>query len=322
MRKRNVRRQALNQLARPVSVALIGPSGIGRVHAREFHRAGAPVTGVLARTPDSAIRAAETLAAEFGTPVQAYESLEEIAAADFDAVSICSPPQLHLEAMDAFLAAGKYVLCEKPLFWRDGLSPTACSDICDRLSKQAAGRLMVNTNNTWFAESWFERHGKPEKIDAFDFHFYTNGPFQDAAIGVDLLPHALSVLIYAVAEGRISNIEKTVSPGRFHCRFDYGGVQCAVDLRQDPDGDRAFGFRMDDVAVERIQKIVGGAYSVFLARPDRPDAAFQIADPFEISINRFVAGVAAARRFDTEMATAARVMTMMTEIIAAPAGTV
>ena len=99
-------------------------------------------------------------------------------------------------------------------------------------------------------------------------------------------------------------------------------MQCAVDLRQDPDGDRAFGFRMDDVAVERIQKIVGGAYSVFLARPDRPDAAFQIADPFEISINRFVAGVAAARRFDTEMATAARVMTMMTEIIAAPAGTV
>ena len=257
-------------MASPKAVALVGPSGIGRIHAREFYRAGVPVTAVLASTPDSSRAAATALTEEFGTPVEAYGSLQEIAAADIDAAVICSPPNKHLDAIDAFLEAEKYVLCEKPLFWQDGLSTSAAGEICSRLADKAAGRLVVNTNNTWFPEIWFERHGKPEKMTEFGFHFYTNGPFRTDAIGVDLLPHALSILLEIAAGGDsediLTDIEKTVSDDRFACDFDYGGVRCTIDLRQDPDGPRAFGFRVDGLLSAIIGSLVVSVTSFVLNR--------------------------------------------------------
>jgi len=313
-------------LARPQSVALVGPSGIGRIHTREFHRAGVPVTAVLASTPESSRRAADTLTEEFGTMVKACATLEEIKAANVDAAIICSPPEQHLEAIEAFLAVDKYVLCEKPLFWQDGLSTGAVDEICTRLEARAAGRLVVNTNNTWFPETWFERHGKPEKLDAFGFHFYTNGPFRGDAIGVDLLPHALSVLLEITSgyypDSVLAGIEKTVADNRFTCSFDYAGIGCDIELRQSSDCARAFGFRVNDSSVERIQRIVDGEYSVYLARAGHPEEALEVADPFEISIRRFLDGAAAGRRFDAEMVKARQVMTMMAQIMTNPSDAV
>lgn len=301
---------------------MVGPSGIGRIHAREFNRAGVPVTAVLASTPERSRDAAKSLTDEFGVPVEAFGSLEEISAVDTDIAVICSPPEKHLEAIDAFLEADKYVLCEKPLFWRDGLSTGEVAAVCRRLAARADGRLVVNTNNTWFPEAWFERFGKPEKIEEFGFRFYTNGPFRADEIGVDLLPHALSVLLEIEAGERsdpvLAGIEKTVCDDSFACSFDYNGIRCSVDLRQDPDRARVFGFSVNNTSVERIQRIAGGEYNVFLAPAGRTEDALQVADPFEISIRRFVDGVAARQRFDAEMATAGQVMTMMTRILTAP----
>jgi predicted dehydrogenase len=309
-------------LARPQSVALVGPSGIGRIHAREFHRVGVPVTAVLASTPARSLDAAHALTEEFGTVVEAYGSIEEISAATIDAAVICSPPGKHLEAIDVFLEAGKYVLCEKPLFWQDGLSTDAVGELCSRLATKADGRLVVNTNNTWFPEIWFEQHTKPDQIDEFGFHFYTNGPFRSGAIGVDLLPHALSVLLEIATgdypDGGLADIEKTVSDDRFACSFDYGGIRCDIDLRQSPGRARAFGFRVNKTAVERIQRISGGEYTVLLAPAGHAEEAFQVADPFEISVRRFVDGIATGRRFDTEMAKSGQVMTMMTQLMTTP----
>lgn len=306
-------------MARPQSVALVGPSGIGQIHAREFHRAGMPVTAVLASTPERSRNAAESLIKEFGTAVEACASLEEISAASIDAAVICSPPEKHLEAIDAFLEADKYVLCEKPLFWQDGLSTGAVGELCKQLEARAAGRLVVNTNNTWFPEIWFERHRKPVKLDEFGFHFHTNGPFRGDAIGVDLLPHALSVLLEIIpgdySDSVLADIEKTVSDNRFTCSFDCAGIRCDIDLRQSSDCDRAFGFRANEISVERIQRIVDGEYTVLLAPDGHAEEAVEVADPFEISIRRFVDGVAAGRRFDLEMARAGQVMTMMTQIM-------
>jgi predicted dehydrogenase len=301
---------------------LVGPSGIGRIHAREFYRVGVPVTAVLASTPERSRAAAAALTKEFGTAVEGFGSLEERSAANISAAVICSPPENHLEAIDAFLGADKYVLCEKPLFWQEGLSTGAVAEICSRLTVRADGRLVVNTNNTWFPEAWFERHGKPDKLSKFGFHFYTNGPFRADAIGVDLLPHALSILLEILPgeypESVLADIKKTVSDDRFACSFDYGGVKCDVDLRQDPGCVRALGFRIDDTSVERIQRVTDGEYNVYLAPAGQTGDALQVADPFEISIRRFVDGVAAGQRFDAEMTRAGQVMTMMTELMTAP----
>ena len=48
--------------------------------------------------------------------VKAYQSFDELLADDsIDVIDICAPTRTHVELTKAALAAGKHVLCEKPL---------------------------------------------------------------------------------------------------------------------------------------------------------------------------------------------------------------
>src|SRR4051794_1534983 len=90
---------------------IAGTGFIGAVHARSARLAGARIAGVAASSPDSAQRAARTLRAE-----RAYASAEQlVTASDIDVVHICTPNHLHVPLAEAALAAGKHVICEKPL---------------------------------------------------------------------------------------------------------------------------------------------------------------------------------------------------------------
>jgi predicted dehydrogenase len=95
----------------PLRAAIAGAGFIGAVHARSSRLAGAQVVGISA---SSAVRAVEA-AAELGVE-RAFASSEELVAADdIDVVHICTPNHLHLPLAEAALAAGKHVICEKPL---------------------------------------------------------------------------------------------------------------------------------------------------------------------------------------------------------------
>lgn len=94
-----------------VGVAIIGTGFIGTVHLWALRRLGVRVTGVLG---SSAGRGAERAAA-LGVP-RAYASLDELLADPaVDAVHVTSPNHAHYAQVKAILAAGKHVVCEKPL---------------------------------------------------------------------------------------------------------------------------------------------------------------------------------------------------------------
>jgi predicted dehydrogenase len=78
---------------------------------RAARAAGADVVGVAASTPERAREAAARLGVE-----RAYDSPEDLVVADgVDVVHICTPNRLHAPLAEAALAAGKHVVCEKPL---------------------------------------------------------------------------------------------------------------------------------------------------------------------------------------------------------------
>jgi predicted dehydrogenase len=92
-------------------VAIAGAGFIGAVHARSARLAGARVVGISASTPERAAEAAAELGAE-----RAFASSEELVEAqDVDIVHICTPNHLHVPLAASALAAGKHVVCEKPL---------------------------------------------------------------------------------------------------------------------------------------------------------------------------------------------------------------
>jgi predicted dehydrogenase len=95
----------------PLQAALAGAGFIGRVHARSLRLAGAELAGVAASSPGSTATAAKELGA-----ARAFDSAAELVSdANVDVVHICTPNHLHVPLAEAALAAGKHVICEKPL---------------------------------------------------------------------------------------------------------------------------------------------------------------------------------------------------------------
>ena len=87
--------------------AVVGTGFIGAVHVDALRRLGVEVAGVVGSTPERA--AAKSLA-----PV--YESYEALLAdPTVDVVHLTTPNHLHRAQAKAALAAGKHVVCEKPL---------------------------------------------------------------------------------------------------------------------------------------------------------------------------------------------------------------
>ena len=91
--------------------AIVGTGFIGPVHIEALRRLGRPIVGVLGSCPAKSEEAAKSLGIERG-----YASYEELLAdAKVRAVHLTSPNHLHYDQCRQALAAGKHVICEKPL---------------------------------------------------------------------------------------------------------------------------------------------------------------------------------------------------------------
>ena len=94
-----------------IGAAVIGTGFIGTVHVEALRRIGVQVRGVLGSTPE---RGAER-AASLGVG-RAYTALDDLLDdPSVDVVHVTSPNDLHLPQAMAVLAAGRHVVCEKPL---------------------------------------------------------------------------------------------------------------------------------------------------------------------------------------------------------------
>ncbi|HZT83168.1 MAG TPA: Gfo/Idh/MocA family oxidoreductase [Gemmataceae bacterium] len=96
---------------KPLAAAVVGTGFIGPVHVEALRRLGRPVVGVLGSSPQRGRAAADAL----GIP-RAYASFDELLADPaVSVVHLTSPNRFHFEQCKRALAAGKHVVCEKPL---------------------------------------------------------------------------------------------------------------------------------------------------------------------------------------------------------------
>ena len=94
-----------------LKTAVVGAGFIGPVHVEALRRLGVTVTGILGCDQQESQSAAQSL----GLP-KAYTGLDEILADDtVDAVHLAVPNVLHYDFAKRTVAAGKHVICEKPL---------------------------------------------------------------------------------------------------------------------------------------------------------------------------------------------------------------
>jgi predicted dehydrogenase len=98
-------------VSQPVRFGIIGTGFMARVHAHAVRAAGGVVTCLAGSTAARAREAADALGA-----ARAAASVEELVdSPDVDVVSVCTPNHLHRSMTELALAAGRHVVCEKPL---------------------------------------------------------------------------------------------------------------------------------------------------------------------------------------------------------------
>jgi predicted dehydrogenase len=120
-----------------VGAAVIGTGFIGTVHVEQLRRIGVQVRGVLGSGPERGRVRADALGV-----ARAYTSLDELLDdPSVDVVHVTSPNHLHVPQASQILAAGRHVVCEKPL----GLSAAEASELI-RLARSSGRVNAVNFN--------------------------------------------------------------------------------------------------------------------------------------------------------------------------------
>jgi predicted dehydrogenase len=90
---------------------VVGTGFIGPVHVEALRRLGQPIRGVLASSPEKGRSAAEQLRLP-----RAYTDYDEVLAdPEVGVVHLTTPNRFHFDQCRRALAAGKHIVCEKPL---------------------------------------------------------------------------------------------------------------------------------------------------------------------------------------------------------------
>jgi len=100
-------------MAKVWNVGVVG-CGIGRSHIFEGYATQPDKFRALAICDLDETRLA-AVGDEFSVPVRTRSFDELLAMQEIDIIDICTPPSLHVPQSLAALAAGKHVICEKPL---------------------------------------------------------------------------------------------------------------------------------------------------------------------------------------------------------------
>lgn len=153
-------------MTRSIRAAVVGTGFIGTVHAHAVLASGARLVAVAASTADRAAAAAVRLGAE-----RAGGAEETVEADDVDVVHICTPDALHVPLARRALAAGKAVVCEKPL------APTP--EQARALLAEAAGLVTAVPFVYRFHPMVREARARIARGDAGPVHLLHGGYLQD-----------------------------------------------------------------------------------------------------------------------------------------------
>lgn len=141
----------MQQTTHTLRIGLLGFGAMGRTHTwavrnLPFYYGELPFRASVAGVCTTSQEKSDRVADEFGIPLAVCSEDELIGHPDIDVIDICTPNNCHYGTLKKALAAGKHVLCEKPL------CTTAAE--ADEIAALAAGSPKTTGmvfNNRWLA---------------------------------------------------------------------------------------------------------------------------------------------------------------------------
>ena len=152
-----------------IKAAVVGTGFIGVVHVEALRRLGVEVAGIVGSSPERAAEKAR--AAGLPAPYPSYETMLEDPAVDV--VHLTTPNHLHHAQVRDALAAGKHVVCEKPL----AMNSDETADLV-RLAEESGLVHAVNFNIRFYAQNQ-EARARVQSGEIGDVHLISGGYLQD-----------------------------------------------------------------------------------------------------------------------------------------------
>ena len=154
---------------RDIKAAVVGTGFIGVVHVEALRRLGVEVTGIVGSTPERAAEKAR--AAALPDPYPSFEAMLEDPAVDV--VHLTTPNHLHYPQVRDTLAAGKHVVCEKPL----AMTSEETGELL-RLAEESGLVHAVNFNIRYYAQNQ-EARRRVQAGEIGDVRLISGGYLQD-----------------------------------------------------------------------------------------------------------------------------------------------
>ncbi len=152
-----------------IGAAVIGTGFIGTVHVQALRRLGVDVRGVLGSSPERGRDRARAISV-----THAYTSLDDLLADEsVDVVHVTTPNHAHYPQVKSILAAGKHVICEKPL----AMTSAESAEMVDLA--YASGKVAAVCYNIRFYPLNQQAHGMVQTGDLGDIRFITGHYHQD-----------------------------------------------------------------------------------------------------------------------------------------------
>ena len=197
-----------------------------------------------------------------------------------DAVSICTPPELHYFQTKKCLEAGLHVLCEKPFILTKEENYNKSKELF-KLAKSKEKILLVNTQLT----SLLQYVSKKNLKNIRNFSMYMESGSGDANhLMVESLPHMNSLLIKIFGERKINHINFERKKDELKIFFIYGLCKVEYKIGIKDTRPRKLFFLINEKRFER--KInMDEDYQMYLSYDGKK---IKMKDPLKESISNFI----------------------------------
>jgi predicted dehydrogenase len=285
----------------PLKVAVVGASGIGKNHARWFHRHGCDVCAFVGSSPVSVNATHKVLEEGFGFAGCGYHDLNTMLQQEQpDIVCVSSPPSQHYQQVLACIEHGVHVLCEKPLVYDAQLSPEEQVRQANHLVQAAAAADVLFGTQMQYAVAvdtllQLSGHQNPDDVKTFVMEMETKNLKSGRdyeQIWIDLSPHPLSVLQKIAAGGEIEadSIQCEVREHETEARFKLwpSGVEAHIIVRFNPNRAPLRRFIIDGQIIDYSGRKDGnGEFWTYLTAQDGREQ--QLPDFVDSLIGNFIA---------------------------------
>ena len=174
------------------------------------------IASILCTKQYTADRAKKILLSNYNIDTSTFTNIDKALDNKIDAVSICSPSQFHYAHILKSLDKGLPIFCEKPFFWDCNYNLKDVRVKLNNINENYHHNILINTSNSILLDIISKDLPKKELIKTFTFNFQTRGENRYKDIGIDLLPHGLSLIIFYFGMHKIKNFYCEVSENKFY----------------------------------------------------------------------------------------------------------